>query len=552
FEDSEADELCQPIALNSFAEDEFEDSEADELCQPIALNSFAEDEFEDGEVDESYQSIVHDSYVEDKCGDREDIASQNIDQDTLLNGGIGTQQESENNDKVLLKKTFSKAETVSEDFLLDEGKITMQVLEKMFLHVLSVRHIGKELYYYDGYCYRQGDKEKIKMLIRKNLPMGTMQKIKNMHMYSEVVDYLRINPDLEFDARELPHREERYYISFDNCVVDAKTLNTYEHSEEFPLFFRIHAKYQKKSEETPVFDEFLEDISMGDEDIKQLIYESIGYVFTHSNDAKIFFVWGKAPNSGKSILGELISLYYDEDCVMNISLQDLNERFALGDISQKAVSIQMDLSAESVNAGSVGIIKRLTGDHSIRTDKKFIDATNVIHHMRFIFGTNADIVLKKQDEAFWDRMIIIPFMYSIPRDRQDKDLLSKLLKERDAIASKAVKAVSKVIERNFQFTIPEASRQMWLEWSKNTDSAFQFIMDELIEVTNNEKDRISTEDLYEDYTSTCKEKKVTAISKTHFLNGLESVYGLQKRKVRIHEKKNPVACILGVKRKSEG
>ena len=428
-------------------------------------------------------------------------------------------------------------------------KLKMQQLEGIFLERIPVRNVCGNLFYFDGRSYKRADAQELKTLLRSVLPQKVIEAISGMFQYHEVVEYIKINPELTLDAREFPYRKEKNYISFKNMVVDAKTMKLYKHQSEFPLFFRIRAEFQKEPDATPVFDGFLAAISGEDKEIECLILEMLGYLCLHSNDAKVFFVLGQAPDSGKSIFIEFINLLFDEECVMHTALQDMGDKFAMTDLPYKAINTHADLSAGKIKEDSVGVVKNLTGDSTFCYNKKFADPSNTIHHMHMVFGTNAQISLKTQDEAFWSRMIIVPFNYSVPKAEQNKNLLGELIEERDAIISKAVKAVSKVIARNYPFTIPKESQRMWIRWSGNVSEIFQEIMDELIEITNNNQDKIAIEDLYSEYVRANMAKGFVEMTYHEFLGNMQLTYGLEKKKTRIAEKKNPVSCFLGVRKR---
>lgn len=441
--------------------------------------------------------------------------------------------------------------TVGKTEVKEHGRLRMQQIEEIFLEKIPVRNVCGNLFYFDGRSYKRADTPALKTLLRSVLPQEVIERIAGMFQYNEVVEYIKINPELALDLREFPYRKEKNYISFKNMVVDAKSMRIYKHQPEFPLFFRVKAKFQEKPDATPVFDSFLAAISGGDKEIECLILEMLGYLCLHSNDAKVFFVLGLAPDSGKSILIEFINLLFDEECVMHTALQDMGDKFAMTDLPYKAINTHADLSAGKIKEDSVGVVKNLTGDSAFRFNKKFADPSNTIHHMHMVFGTNARISLKTQDEAFWNRMVIVPFNYSIPKAGQNRNLLGELIEERDAIISKAVQAVSRVIERNYQFTIPEASRRMWVQWSGNVSRVFQNIMDELIEVTNNGQDKIAIEDLYNEYVCANRAKGFGEMAYHEFLGNMQLTYGLEKKKARIPEKKNPVSCFLGARKRGK-
>ena len=60
--------------------------------------------------------------------------------------------------------------------------------------------------------------------------------------------------------------------------------------------------------------------------------------------------------------------------------------------------------------------------------------------------------MKTRDHAFANRVLLIPFCYPVPPERQDRGLLEKLKAERSGILFRALHAYHAVIERGYQFT----------------------------------------------------------------------------------------------------
>lgn len=124
----------------------------------------------------------------------------------------------------------------------------------------------------------------------------------------------------------------------------------------------------------------------------------------------------------------------------------------------------------------------------------------------------------------------------------------------------AMTPVRVVCQNTLNFALSNASRVWCANHTGNMESKLEdarmtlFLaenyMNELLEVTENEQDKISSADLYTDYLNACGQKGFSAVSKSQFFTNLNSLYKLQKRKVRLPGKENPISCILGAKRKS--
>ena len=70
------------------------------------------------------------------------------------------------------------------------------------------------------------------------------------------------------------------------------------------------------------------------------------------------------------------------------------------------------------------------GGDLITINEKYVPQFKYQNRGKFIFASNHPIQLAEDDEAFWERMVFLPFQYSVSKPEQDMDLLKKLLKEK--------------------------------------------------------------------------------------------------------------------------
>ena len=138
---------------------------------------------------------------------------------------------------------------------------------------------------------------------------------------------------------------------------------------------------------------------------------------------------------------------------------------------------------------------------------------------KLLFASNKPYVYKHPDYALYRRMVIIPFEYSVPPDKQDKHLLEKLLKERDAIFSLAAKSLKGFVESGYDFhTSPKA--KAYLESRIAALHSVDNFLDDRTVV--DAEGSVSTAALYEAYRLWCIENALDPVDKAEFK---ESVLG---------------------------
>jgi hypothetical protein len=104
-----------------------------------------------------------------------------------------------------------------------------------------------------------------------------------------------------------------------------------------------------------------------------------------------------------------------------------------------------------LDSASVSNIKKLTGRDVVSADKKYSARKQFKFTGKIIAVTNYPLLTTRRDDAFEERIVAVPFLYSVTPDRR-KDLLPCLLGERSAIATKALAAYFKLRRRHYRFS----------------------------------------------------------------------------------------------------
>lgn len=244
-------------------------------------------------------------------------------------------------------------------------------------------------------------------------------------------------------------------ISFTNCTVDLQTQAINLHSPANIVTFALNSdlpKLQSSSEDCPVFDRFLHDISGGDPLLEKRIWEIFGYCLTPDTTAKVFFLLQGVPNSGKTLLCNLLRDFFPDDKFSALSVHSLREQFSAGNLEGKSLCISPDLPASALDSKSASIIKQVTGNDMVSAPVKNQRNAQFLFEGKLILASNYPLLTKEPDDAFMQRIVVVPFLHSIPREEQDRNLLERLKAEKPAIASKALEAYYDLRKNHYKFS----------------------------------------------------------------------------------------------------
>lgn len=320
-----------------------------------------------------------------------------------------------------------------------------EVLKDQFLQVVPTFRDGEQMYLWTNGHYRFANKNEVQARIKTVLraecyvpnPTSLLANIYGMLKTEErIIGQPDNQPNL---------------VAVQNGEVDLRTMTLGPSMPAHRLVHYLDVPWLGP-QPCPIFSTFLQQVSGGNAELSQRIIEVIGYLLVQDYGAKKFVVFQGVGDSGKSLLGNLIvSFFLPGDCASLADFQ-FGERFALASIANAQLCLSMDLPDGVIDSRAVSVIKQLTGGDALSIEAKGKDAYTGYIRCKVLFGTNNSIRLKTRDHAFANRLLLVPFLYSVPPERQDRMLLEKLKAERPGILFQALHAYRSVVDRGYTFT----------------------------------------------------------------------------------------------------
>lgn len=325
-------------------------------------------------------------------------------------------------------------------------KIKAYDIAQSLIAQLPMKMVGNALYVFEGRAYHLVDVNQMHRLIMEYCRWA-VQAIGNTTIIRQIYEVLHAEYRLVVNTPP-----SKRFVTFSNCLLDLDTGLTQPHTPDIFVTARIEGNYVPELANCcPRFQNFLTSISGGDRLLEQRILEMLGYALTPDTDGKCFFLLQGVPNSGKSVLGELLSSIFPEGSVTSLDLNALGLQFGPGELVDKRLCLSMDLPAAPWDSKAVGALKSFTGNDLVTADIKYQPRIKFRNTATFLFGTNHPVILNSPDEALLNRLIAVPFKFAVPNEHQDYELLKHLLTERDAIISTAIRAYQGLRQRRYQF-----------------------------------------------------------------------------------------------------
>ena len=397
------------------------------------------------------------------------------------------------------------------------------------------------LYHADKGCFIHKDESQTKISLMK-----MFKKDERLCVWASDINNayktLLINPSIQ---KDISPRVNIPLVNYENGVLNVETMELLKHSPQFGFTSCIAASFNEEANEN-VFRQFLDDITMGEKDSKKLLQEVMGYLLSTYVYAKKAFIFYGVPHSGKSVLFNLTERLVGSENVCHVDLQKLSEPCYAARLNKSKLNIAPDLPQTPIK--DIGTFKSLVSSlDKIETKELYKNPKSQPCYCKMLFGANQFVPLNKLDannaEAFFERLIIIPFLYAKPVEERDPNLPEKLWAERDYIFTWAMKGLNRLIKNNFIFSSSKESEQV-LEQYKTQYCPEQIFFSNYLVLDENKT--ISRDKVQKKYEKFADERgvKVGCYDIKDFIS--RNYPQVKQSRKRINGSKNPLAVYEGL------
>ncbi|MCA1056961.1 phage/plasmid primase, P4 family [Rossellomorea aquimaris] len=395
-----------------------------------------------------------------------------------------------------------------------------------------------------GY-FKDLSETELHIAIRKSLPKELDMKLPKNKII-EVAHRIRTSPELQlrydnFDCNT-------HLINFRDLVYDTTTGKTYPHSSDFLFTSYIDADYRKKQikiykPNTPYkfygshLDQLIQECTGGDVNKAKSLQQVTGYIISNEWRAKKFFLLIGLPHTGKSVWLSIWRALIGSSHTTSMSLNQIgSNRFMTAEFFKSKLNITAELDENGKIQGT-SVIKAVTGGDLLTAERKGEDPFHFYGRTKLVAAGNYMPPVNKLDgtSAFTDRLHFLMFNHPVPEEKRDKELLNKLLseKERTKIIHWALEGLEELKQQNFIFTESDDAKEFKKHYIGDLNNVPDFIDDMCIVDTNNYDLKVQRKHLYPSYFEYCKENGVKALSKSEFFIEIKNL-GVKEDKLRMY------------------
>lgn len=221
-------------------------------------------------------------------------------------------------------------------------------------------------------------------------------------------------------------------VNLQNGTMDMEREAFLPHNKD-DLITKIMPVEYDSSAKVPLWNDFLNKIFEGNQNIIKFLQRAAGYSVTAlTNEQCIFILYGTGKNGKSTFLDTLKTLMADYAKNAPVST------FMRKDWSNtNTYELARLYGARLVTTGepdkgdrfAESLIKQVTGGESINAEHKYKDPFEFYPDFKLWIGTNYKPEIVGTDLGIWRRIMLVPFEYTIPPEERDINFGKKLLAE---------------------------------------------------------------------------------------------------------------------------
>lgn len=304
-----------------------------------------------------------------------------------------------------------------------------------------------------------------------------------------------------------------HWICFENGMYDCREKRLLPHDPKYRAVNQIPHEYKPDAAcEGKRIEAFLNFICP-EPDSREMLLQFAGYAHTHDVSQQKFLVLLGEGGSGKSTFIRLMEAAVGSRNLSNISLTDLQQRFASFGLMGKLLNSCADLEIAALE--DTAVIKKVLGEDTLRAEQKGRDAISFKNYAKLIFSTNElPVVRAEKTNGFYRRLLVLP-MNRVP-EKKNPGLLNELLHEIDYFLRLSVQALERMYGNEI-ITASAESEKAVEQLRMDSDTVQAFLVEECI---LDDGSRIERADLYRKYERYCEDTDRQSLTKNNFYKSL--------------------------------
>lgn len=435
------------------------------------------------------------------------------------------------------KKVGSDTNDLTDESKDEKGvkRLTEVKMSKMYCEIFDFIKIDGVPHVYDEKhgIWRSLAAENGLILLRRFAPESIRHAITRRTL-KEIFDWLAAEDDIEsIDSSQIDNscaincRNGAFFVNSGSPVFNRKEM-----------YFRhyVNTDYLGDQCEGSLFLDFIDSTFSGDKYAIRLFQEVFGYILSEKRDLKTSFLLYGPANTGKSVIGNLLTMMTGKEFTAALSMSDLNNRFGAVKLDGKFLNVGSELNTASRISGDV--FKRLLGNDTILVEEKGLPAFSMRNTAAMVFLGNSFPTFNAGEDAksIDERIIFLPFLHTVPREEWISGLEEKLFEESSFILSWAMKGMARLNSQGYVFSRCRASELLRAQYLSKSFPEYYFVTTYL---QADPYGKVSTKEMDLKYKNFCLATEMPVRDRVAWFDVLSKEFVVQSiRGIDFGEKKN--------------
>lgn len=265
---------------------------------------------------------------------------------------------------------------------------------------------------------------------------------------------------------------------------------------------------------------FLSEIFAGDREVIAFLQRAAGYALTGlTTEHKLLFLYGTGRNGKGVFFNTLAHIWgdYARRAAAETFLNSHGDKHATGIAGLQGARLVVGSELPKGKTWDEAVIKDLTGGDRMSARYMRGDYFDFDPHLTLMIAGNNMPSFRGVDEAIRARVVLVPFLVTIPPERRDQKLPEKMKAEGPAILRWAIEGALEWQRRGLDVpaTVAAASE----EYMDDEDTLAQFLDDE---ATIDTQAFTTTSDLHQRFTLWCERQGLTTWTQHTFRKELKT------------------------------
>lgn len=366
------------------------------------------------------------------------------------------------------------------------------------------------IFVYNGQYWREIDRDTLKNFLGRAAERLGVSALEAQHYEFKEKLYKQFLAAAHFE--EVEAESDKVLINLLNGTfeigADSQRLRGFR-AEDF-LKHQLPFEFDEAAE-APMFQAYLDRV-LPEPELQDILAEFYGYVFTRRLKLeKALLLYGGGAN-GKSVMFDVMNALLGRENTANYSLSDLMQEHNRAQIANKLLNYGSEINASVTR----DVFKNLVSGEPIMARLKYGNSFLMENYAKLCFNCNELPKDIEHTEAYFRRLVIVPFRVTIPEAEQDKELARKIIANELSGVFNWVLAGLQRLLRNKRFTESQIVRESVDAYRREADSVSCWL-DE-----SDQEPAGLLREIYLGYKNYCSDSGMKPLGKQNFRRRLEA------------------------------